>query len=59
MLFLSSIDPARIASWFSEVHMQELNDRIFEEPGDHFLDSVPFDYIGSNQHVLRIERPDR
>jgi hypothetical protein len=43
---LRSINPARIAPRFSEIHVQEFNDWILEKPRNRFLQTLSFGDIG-------------
>ena len=56
---LLPIDSARVTSWLSKVHVQKQDGWIFEELGNDFLGSVPFDYVSANQHIVPVESPDR
>jgi hypothetical protein len=56
---LRPIDPARIASGFGEMHVQEFNGRILEKSGNRLLCVISLDYIGADQHIFRIEGSNR
>jgi hypothetical protein len=56
---LRSINPARIAPRFSEMHVQEFNGWILEKLGNRLLHSISFDDVSPDQHIFRIEGSDR
>ena len=56
---LPSINPAGVTPRLCEMHVEKLDGGILKKLGDNLLCLTAVDYVGADQHVLRIERTNR